>query len=279
MSDSYYRFFPGDYHRDTGDLTMIEHGAYRLLLDHYYMKESLPSDLERLYRICGAFSEEERTAVGTVVERFFKSNGKNLLNRKTEEELTKRRSFIETQREKGRKSAKSRAEKKMAQEDDSTGVGTGVKPGLEPGYQPEGQPNFNQPSPSPLKDKEEKQRASSVPPPVDNSNGLKKELQGLVLKISKEYTPRQAREVQLFLELNHKRNPDAICHCLRRLIEEKARGSPPSAVGKWLEAVMRDEDKNYNAAESEQENNELKTATIPPDIKGLLGGIGKGGRK
>jgi len=121
--------------------------------------------------------------------------------------------------------------------------------------------------------------ARPVPNPVDNSNGLKKELQGLVLKISEEYTPRQSREVQLFLELNHKRNPDAICHCLRRLIEEKARGSPPSAVGKWLEAVMRDEDKNYNAAESEQENNELKTATIPQDIKGLIDGIGKGGRK
>ena len=22
MSDNYYRFFPGDYHRDTGDLTL-----------------------------------------------------------------------------------------------------------------------------------------------------------------------------------------------------------------------------------------------------------------
>jgi len=121
--------------------------------------------------------------------------------------------------------------------------------------------------------------AKEMPEPVDNSNGLKKELQGLVLKISEEYTPRQSREVQLFLELNHKRNPDAICHCLRRLIEEKARGSPPASVGKWLEAVMREEDKNYNAEQSEQENNEMKTATIPQDIKGLLDGIGKGGRK
>ena len=106
MSDSYYQFYPGDYLRDTQGLTLTEHGAYRILLDHYYCEEKLPSDNDRLYRICRAFSEIERDAVDFVIQKFFKINGDGyLINKRAERELEKRRKFIEEQSRKGKLSA------------------------------------------------------------------------------------------------------------------------------------------------------------------------------
>ena len=145
MADQYYRFFPGDYQRDTGDLTLVEHGAYRVLLDHYYTCGPLPNDHDRLNRICRAFSTEEQTAVATVVQRFFQPDGNRLRNRKADKELSEREAFIEMQREKGRKSAEVRAERKKEQEDDSTVALTDVPTTV----QPELQPKVNLPSPSP----------------------------------------------------------------------------------------------------------------------------------
>ncbi len=103
MSDSFYRFFPGDYLRDTGDLSLIEHGAYRLLLDHYYTQEYLPSDRLKLYRICRAFDADEKSAIDAVVVRIFKQDGTGrLLPRKAEEEIAGRRKYLEDQARKSR---------------------------------------------------------------------------------------------------------------------------------------------------------------------------------
>lgn len=44
---NYYERHLGDYSKDTAHLTMIEHGAYGLLLDRYYGTEAgIPADLE-----------------------------------------------------------------------------------------------------------------------------------------------------------------------------------------------------------------------------------------
>ncbi|OPL13575.1 MAG: hypothetical protein AVO39_10270 [delta proteobacterium MLS_D] len=153
MADSYYRFFPGDYQRDTGDLTLVEHGAYRVLLDHYYMQGSLPANPDRLYRICRAFSDEERTAVATVVKRYFQPDGNRLHNRKADQEISDRQVFIESQREKGRKSAKIRVERAKEEKTTANRGSTGVQPG----DQPEGNLPSPSPSPSPLPTKEKRE--------------------------------------------------------------------------------------------------------------------------
>jgi len=109
MSDPYYNFYPGDYLRDTQDLSLTEHGAYRIMLDHYYCEDELPSDKERLYRLCRAFSENERKAVDVVSVKFFIENGDGkLLNKRAETEIKKRKEFIKKQSIKGKKSAKVR---------------------------------------------------------------------------------------------------------------------------------------------------------------------------
>lgn len=68
----FYKHWIGDYQRDTSDLSLIEHGAYRQLLDTYYANDgNIPADLERLYRIARATTPEEQAAVRHIVERFF----------------------------------------------------------------------------------------------------------------------------------------------------------------------------------------------------------------
>ncbi|MFA7278795.1 MAG: YdaU family protein [Sterolibacterium sp.] len=68
----WYPFYVGDYSRKTAHLSLLEHGAYRLLLDHYYAtREPLPADTVKLYRICRARTPSERRAVDAVVNEFF----------------------------------------------------------------------------------------------------------------------------------------------------------------------------------------------------------------
>ena len=88
MADTSYTFHPSDYLRDTVGLSLLEHGAYRLLLDHYYSTSgNLPADNPRLYRICGAFDDNERGAVDTVVNKFFVNKNGNLTNKRADAEL------------------------------------------------------------------------------------------------------------------------------------------------------------------------------------------------
>lgn len=67
---NYYERHLGDYARDAGHLTMLEHGAYTLLLDRYYTTEQgIPAD--QAHRICRARTRDEKAAVDTVLSDFF----------------------------------------------------------------------------------------------------------------------------------------------------------------------------------------------------------------
>lgn len=67
---NYYERHLGDYARDTGHLTMTEHGAYTLLLDRYYATEApIPEAL--VYRVTHARTGGEKAAVDRVLEEFF----------------------------------------------------------------------------------------------------------------------------------------------------------------------------------------------------------------
>jgi len=88
VSLPYYRWFPGDYIRDTRRLTMLQHGAYRLLIDEYMVAaRPLPNDLPALYRICGAVSGEEQVAVRYALEEFFVLSGPVWRHKRCDEEL------------------------------------------------------------------------------------------------------------------------------------------------------------------------------------------------
>jgi uncharacterized protein YdaU (DUF1376 family) len=86
-----YNHHLGDYAKDTKNLSPLEHGCYRLLLDYNYATEKpIPIDVGELYRIVGAMTPAERKAVSKIAERFFPVNGDGRRhNKRAEEEIKK----------------------------------------------------------------------------------------------------------------------------------------------------------------------------------------------
>jgi uncharacterized protein YdaU (DUF1376 family) len=103
-------WWPGDYLRDTGDLSLVEHGAYRVLLDHYYATDGrLKADQVSLFRICRAMTDEEQAAVGKVVRMFFTVDGEgNLHNKKADEIIAENTAYIAAAKAAGAKGSAKR---------------------------------------------------------------------------------------------------------------------------------------------------------------------------
>jgi uncharacterized protein YdaU (DUF1376 family) len=90
MARPWYAFYPADYGRDTGHLSLIEHGAYRALMDHYYATAApLPADLAQLLRLCRANAPAEAEAVRFVLEEFFDAAADGWHHRRIDAEIAK----------------------------------------------------------------------------------------------------------------------------------------------------------------------------------------------
>jgi len=109
---NFYKRYMGDYGRDTAHLSLAEHGAYGLLLDHYYSTESpLPADMQSLYRLCRAFDKKEQQAVDSVAEKFFPIGSDGMRhNDRADREIPKDRRAIETARVNGMKGGRPKKE-------------------------------------------------------------------------------------------------------------------------------------------------------------------------
>lgn len=107
---NYYERYCGDYAKKTAKLTLIQHGAYTLLLDEYYStEEPLSSDFDELYRICRAMSKVEQEAVRFVADRFFPIDSDGLRhNGRADEMIAKARPKMEAARENGKKGGRPR---------------------------------------------------------------------------------------------------------------------------------------------------------------------------
>jgi len=157
---NYYPRYPGDYLRDTAHLSLVEHGVYTILLDHYYSREQpLPADIEQLIRIARATVEYEQAAVRSVAEEFFPIDSRDGLrhNRRADEELQKWHDFQTEQSRKGKLGG--RPPKAEQKPEESRGISrdkAGVKPEESPGKaeakageKPEGKPGESPPTPTP----------------------------------------------------------------------------------------------------------------------------------
>lgn len=107
----YYRKYVGDYATATAHLSLIEHGAYTLLLDHYYSTErGLPNSWATLHRIAHAQDKAEKAAVESVVREFFiLDEPTNLWRQKRADQQIE---LDNEAREKARRSGKVGAEKR-----------------------------------------------------------------------------------------------------------------------------------------------------------------------
>lgn len=85
---NYYERHLGDYAKDAGHLSMLEHGAYTLLLDRYYATEA-PIPKADVYRVCRAASKPERAAVDSVLREFFTDTPDGWRSKRCDQEIAR----------------------------------------------------------------------------------------------------------------------------------------------------------------------------------------------
>lgn len=109
MTNAWYSFYPGDYARDTADLSLAQHGAYRLLLDHCYATQA-PLPIEKIahYRICRAFTKSDRAAVDFVVRKFFELEADGFHSRRADREIEKQLAMTARRSDSGKRGADAR---------------------------------------------------------------------------------------------------------------------------------------------------------------------------
>jgi uncharacterized protein YdaU (DUF1376 family) len=98
--------FWGDYLRDTRHLSLEEHGAYLMLIAHYWERGSLPEDDERLARILGITKLQWRK-LKPVLSPFFNDDW-------THDRIEFEIEYTEEKREKNRKNGEAGGRKKQA---------------------------------------------------------------------------------------------------------------------------------------------------------------------
>lgn len=124
----------GDYLRDTSHLSTQEHGAYLLLIGHYWTTgKPLPDNDLQLARIARLSSAVWRRMRDTLAAFFTIANG-FWNHRRIDDELQRAKEFIEKQIANGKKPKKTKV---------------GGKPSLEPDDKPEYEPNGSTPPSSP----------------------------------------------------------------------------------------------------------------------------------
>ena len=100
----YYPKNIGDYRRDTMNLSLLEHGVYMTLIDHYILNEE-PFPLDHL-DICwtiGAKTDNEKTAVCLILSKFFVQTDSGYVHKRCDEEIAQYRLRADTARENGKK--------------------------------------------------------------------------------------------------------------------------------------------------------------------------------
>jgi uncharacterized protein YdaU (DUF1376 family) len=95
---NWFKLYIGDYQRDTAHLSIVEHGAYLLMLQHYYATEQPLPTGKALHRMLRAQDKAERDAIDTVAARFWTQTEAGLVNRRADEEITKANTQADTNR-------------------------------------------------------------------------------------------------------------------------------------------------------------------------------------
>jgi len=112
---NYYERHLGDYAKDTAHLSMLEHGAYTLLLDRYYSTEQgIPAD--QAHRVARARTREEKAAVDAVLAEFFTLSDDTWVNNRAEEEIPKALARINAAQSNGKKGGRPKKNPAATQE-------------------------------------------------------------------------------------------------------------------------------------------------------------------
>jgi uncharacterized protein YdaU (DUF1376 family) len=110
MSNPWSAFYWGDYIADTGHLTLAQHGAYILLMAHYYRtRRPLPANASVLHRVCRCTTDADKSSVDEVLAEFFTLEDGLYRHNRIDRELAKstdisekRRAAAQAKHQKGR---------------------------------------------------------------------------------------------------------------------------------------------------------------------------------
>jgi uncharacterized protein YdaU (DUF1376 family) len=90
MSNPWTPFYWADYVSDTGHLSLQQHGAYLLLMAHYYRtKRPIPANVEQVHRICRCTTDADKHATEEVLREFFILEGNAYRHHRIDDELAK----------------------------------------------------------------------------------------------------------------------------------------------------------------------------------------------
>jgi uncharacterized protein YdaU (DUF1376 family) len=118
MSRPWMPLYVADYLADTGHLSTLEHGAYMLLIMHYWSKGSLPDDDKRLASIARALPEQWADMRATIAE-FFEDGWKHS---RIDAELENAAKAYERRAAAGRAGGKAKAEGKQSSSNAKAGL-------------------------------------------------------------------------------------------------------------------------------------------------------------
>jgi uncharacterized protein YdaU (DUF1376 family) len=105
MSRAWMPLYVADYLADTGELSTLEHGAYMLLIMHYWSKGGLPNDDQKLARITRLSPKEWQAVRDTLASLF----GPEWSHKRIDAELAKAEEKHERRAEAGRKGGMAKA--------------------------------------------------------------------------------------------------------------------------------------------------------------------------
>ena len=86
---NFFKLYVGDYQRDTGSLSLAEHGAYLLMLQHYYATEKPLPKGKDLFRMLRATTKQERDAISKISDLFWECTDAGLVNKRADVEIEK----------------------------------------------------------------------------------------------------------------------------------------------------------------------------------------------
>ena len=157
----YYQHHVGDYRRDTGHLTLLEHGIYRQLLDLYYISEK-PIDANAVRLIC-VRNTDEYDAYERVLSDFFIERDGLYFHKRCDFEIQR----FKEKSDKATQSSKTRWNKNKGLPPDANAMRTHT----------EGNANLitNQPNNQSTNNKEKKQKKVSVSMPAGMNEGIWKD--------------------------------------------------------------------------------------------------------
>lgn len=120
---NYYKRHLGDYARDTGHLSALEHGIYTLLLDWYYINEC-PIPDAKAKRIARGNPEETQT----VLSEFFTETPDGWVHARADREIAEYKAKAATNREVGKLGGRPKKTQTVSEQNPDVTLATSHKP-------------------------------------------------------------------------------------------------------------------------------------------------------